>query len=461
MTSIVIRAAVAASVAAAAMAAEHRVGPGQPLAEVDHVPWESLAPGDVVSIHARPEPYRGKWVICARGTPERPILVRGVRDAAGRLPVIEGDGAVTRRALDFWGEERGIVKIGGANRPADVLPAWIVVEGLEIRGGRPPHAFTGRRGLTPYASNAAAVFIEKGQDITIRGCVLADCGNGLFVSPQTARITIEGCDIRGNGIEDSILEHNAYTQSRSIEYRFNRFGPLRAGCRGNNLKDRSADIVVRANWIEGGNRCLDLVDGDWPEADAAIPVRQRTLVAGNVLVKLDDHSNNQVVHYGGDSGAEGGYRSAPLIFLHNTVVSRRPGPTTLVRLSTQAQRAECRGNILFTTGPGRTLAIFTGAGLVELRDNWLVTGWRETHSEGSGRVAMRARGPEGKDPGFVAANDYRLVPGSPCAGAPRDRSRGGTPEVLPDLARPTPDAANVPLDGRGNFTDLGALPVKP
>lgn len=83
------------------------------------------------------------------------------------------------------------------------------------------------------------MFVEKGEDITIRGCVLRDCGNGLFVSPQSRRVTIEGCHIHGNGIEGSILEHNASTQSRSIDYRFNRFGPLRAGCRGNNLKDRS------------------------------------------------------------------------------------------------------------------------------------------------------------------------------------------------------------------------------
>jgi len=458
---------------ATAFAVEHRVGPGQPLAEIDEVPWESLGPGDVVSIHARSDPYRAKWVICARGTAERPIVVRGVADATGRLPVIDGDGATTRRELNFWGESRAIVKIGGANRPGDLLPAHVVIESLDITGARPPRTFTGRDGRTAYDSNAAAVFLEKGEDITIRGCVLRECGNGLFVSPQSNRVTVEGCHIHDNGIEGSMLEHNAYTQAAHIEYRFNRFGPLRSGCRGNNLKDRSATTIVRANWIEGGNRALDLVDGDW--AAAALP--QRTLVVGNVLVKLDEEGNNQFVHYGGDSGAAERYRTAPLELLHNTLVSLRgvagkgSGTTVLLRLSSPDQRADCRGNVIYTTAPGRSLAVFGGEGTVELGDNWLRAGWRESFDASTpdrGRVVVAqipgARS-AGDDPGFVdlAGRDFRLRPGSPCAGAPdiADIPGAGKERMieLPAIERPAADVARVPLDGRSRFTSLGSLPV--
>jgi CRISPR/Cas system-associated exonuclease Cas4 (RecB family) len=45
-------------------------------------------------------------------------------------------------------------------------------------------------------------------------------------------------------------------------FQYNRFGPLCAGCNGNALKDRSIDTVVRYNWIESGNRQLDLVDAE-------------------------------------------------------------------------------------------------------------------------------------------------------------------------------------------------------
>src|SRR6218665_1349227 len=96
-------------VAGSLHAAIHEVGPGMPLGEPGEVPWETLQPGDVVRIHARKEPYRAKWVLCVRGEAERPILVQGVRGPQGELPVIEGDGAVTRAELDFWGEDRAVI----------------------------------------------------------------------------------------------------------------------------------------------------------------------------------------------------------------------------------------------------------------------------------------------------------------------------------------------------------------
>lgn len=141
-----------ATIAERGMATEYRVGPNQALAEVEEVPWESLEPGDSVLIHARPQPYRAKWVICRRGTPEQPILVRGVPSADGTLPVIDGRDAVTRRELNYWGEARGVIKVGGANRPEDTVPARIVIENLDIRSGRQPYRFTGRDGKTTWRS---------------------------------------------------------------------------------------------------------------------------------------------------------------------------------------------------------------------------------------------------------------------------------------------------------------------
>ncbi len=266
----------------AAQAAEYRVGPGQTYATIGAVPWESLNPGDTVLIHARPTPYAEKWVLGRRGTAAAPITVRGVKDAAGNLPVIVGENATTRSQLNYWGEERGILKIGGSNTPADTMPAYLVVENLHLRRAR--GAFTGRNGASTYAKNAAAIFIEKGEHITLRNCVLEDSGNGLFIANATSDVTVEGNYIHGNGNPDSILEHNAYTEALGITYQYNRFGPLCAGCLGNNLKDRSAGTVIRYNWIEGGNRQLDLVEtsSDTLRGDASYA---RTFVYGNVLLE--------------------------------------------------------------------------------------------------------------------------------------------------------------------------------
>ena len=88
----------------------YRVGPDHPYTIVSDVPWESLAAGDSVLIHWRPEPYHDKWVICVRGTEEKPVIVSGIAGPDGERPIIDGSNAVTRDTLNYWNEPRGIVK---------------------------------------------------------------------------------------------------------------------------------------------------------------------------------------------------------------------------------------------------------------------------------------------------------------------------------------------------------------
>jgi len=91
-----------------------------------------------------------------------------------------------------------------------------------------------------------------------------DCGNGFFVASSDAIVSrdilIEDNYIHDNGNDGSLFEHNSYTAGIGMIFQNNRFGPLRPGAQGNNLKDLSGALVVRNNWIEGGNRQLDLVD---------------------------------------------------------------------------------------------------------------------------------------------------------------------------------------------------------
>ncbi|HSH94690.1 MAG TPA: right-handed parallel beta-helix repeat-containing protein, partial [Roseimicrobium sp.] len=266
-----------ASLCGVARAVTYEVGSGKALSKIGDVPWESLEAGDVVLIHWRAEPYREKWVICRKGTAAQPIIVRGVPGPNGELPVIDGRDAVTRKQLDYWSGSRSILKIGGAQVPADTMPEHILVERLEIRSGRPPYQFKGRNGPQSYDKNASAIFLEKGEHIVIRGCVFRDCGNGFFSSFQSKDVLVEECRIFDNGIEGSIYEHNSYTAAQGIVFQYNEYGPLRKDCGGNNLKDRSAGLVVRYNSITGGNRQLDLVDAEDSPTLRDDPLYRRTL----------------------------------------------------------------------------------------------------------------------------------------------------------------------------------------
>ncbi|QDF07678.1 MYXO-CTERM sorting domain-containing protein [Myxococcus xanthus] len=395
----------------AVQAADYRVGPDQQYTRLGDVPWESLEPGDTVFVHARPTPYAEKWVLGRRGTAAAPITVRGVKDAQGNLPVIVGENATTRSQLNYWGEERGILKIGGSNRPADTLPAHLVVENLHLRRAR--GAFTGRNGASTYLDNAAAIFIEKGEHITIRGCVLEDSGNGLFIANQASNVTVEHSHILGNGNPGSIYEHNTYTEALGLTYQFNRFGPLCSGCPGNNLKDRSAGSVIRYNWIEGGNRQLDLVDSSSGTLRAA-PSYARTFVYGNVLLEPEGAGNRQIVHFGGDSGTTANYRGT-LYFFHNTVVSSRTDRTTLLRLSHQNQTAHVTDNVvLVAAANGNTLSLTDEAGTLRHGGNWYKPGYVSTFGTLTGAVVDAGGNLTGADPGFInlAGQDFRLAAAS-------------------------------------------------
>jgi hypothetical protein len=439
-----------------ARSAEYHIGPDQEFESPFEAPWNLVA-GDTVVIHWRSEPYRNKWVVCGQGTADQPITVRGEPGPEGQLPVIDGEKATTPPHVNFWSEGRGVIKIGGANIPACEHPAHIVIENLDIRGGHPDYFYLGREGLVRYPEAAAAIFVERGTHITVRNCILRDSANGFFSAHESSEVLLEGCLIENNGLRDSHYQHQTYTASSGMTYQFNRFGRMAAGAGGNALKDRSAGLVVRYNWIEGGNRQLDLVEADDSEALQQDSRYRRTFVYGNVLIEPDGDGNNQIVHYGGDNGDTPLYRKGVLYLVHNTVISRRGGNTCLVRLSTNGETAVISHNVLVATAEGSRFAILDDAGIARLSRNWIGSGWVPSHEEGfSGRVVASGN-LEGVDPGLVDVEngDFRPRTNSPVvdAAAPVTVDGGNVLSIdwefaLPRGARTRPGSG--PLD-------LGAL----
>lgn len=435
----------------------YEVGPGQAYADPSAVPWEALAPSTLVRIHWRAEPYRTKWVINTAASADSPLVVLGVPDA-GRRPVISGENATTRLELSYWNEDRSVVKVGGSNLPRDdVVPSYVYIQGLDIRAARPPYTFTDDAGADgTYRDNAAAVHVEIGAHVVVHDCLLHDAGNGLFAGAQSSDLVVSANFVFDNGIDGSIYHHNSYTECRGITFEFNRYGPLRAGALGNNLKDRSSGTVIRYNWIESGNRQLDLVETDHDHIRDD-PGYAATFVYGNVLIEPDGAGNSQIAHYGGDGGDESYYRRGTLHFYHNTVVSTRAGNTTLLRCAANDVAVDARDNVVFATAGGTYLAITSGRGQISLRDNWLPAGWRPTHEATLEGTVTDAGNLTGTEPGFadLAGQDFRPAAGSPCldaAGPLAAAAAAAGPVILQYV--PHLGSAARPQDGH---LDVGAL----
>jgi hypothetical protein len=395
-------------------ATDYHIGPGQALTSISQAPWDNLQAGDNIYIHWQAQAYFEKWVINAQGTAQNPISVIGVSNSSGDKPVIDGNGAVTVAGVNFWNESRGVIKVGGSNTPSDGLPQYIVIENLDIRSGRPPFQFTDDGGnVQSYVNNAASIYVEKAANLTIRNCTLHDSGNGLFIGAfngDTQNILIEKNYIYDNGNVARIFEHNTYTAGINVTYQYNRFGPLRSGAGGNNLKDRSAGLKVRYNWIESGNRQLDLVDAEDSIVLVNHPSYSTTFVYGNVLIEPDGAGNSQIIHYGGDSGTTSEYRKGTLYLYNNTIISTRSGNTTLVNLSTNDESAQVFNNILYNTANGSNFAMIDNNGILNLFNNWIPTNWRDCHCTPLGTVSDMGNNIEGNDPQFTdfLSQDFSL-----------------------------------------------------
>jgi hypothetical protein len=411
----------------------YEVGPGQKMNRLADVPWADLGAGDRVLIHWRPEPYREQILISAQGSADKPVRICGVPGPAGQAPMITGQNARNTRALGFSyapTQERGVVTL--SLRQGDKWgskPRHVELRGLNVRGANPDYAFTDQDGkVRRYSTSAAALFIERGEHIIVRGCTLTDSANGLFVasgdSEETVSrdILVEGNQISGNGIADSIYQHNAYTEALGMVYQFNRFGVLRAKAGGNALKDRSAGTVIRYNWIEGGAHLLDLVE---PEDSAKIAARdpqfRKTYVYGNILLNGPFDGGN-LVHYGGDSGNTDIYRKGTLYFFNNTVIvrgeERTRWNTALLRLETRDEQADVRNNIVFREGSTH-LFLTDGPGGLRLGRNWVSQGFgkRQHPNPDDAPIDGLERIVEERDCPFLAIDrmDLHVRPGSQAA----------------------------------------------
>jgi len=435
---------------------EYQVGTGREYATLGDVPFETLGAGDTVRVFYKAEPYRDKLMIGGIGTEAQPIRLCGVAGPDGERPIIDGEGAVTRADLDFpydGHQLRGLIVVGHPHdRPYDETPEHVIIEGLEIRNAAVPNTFVDKAGqVVAYPYNVAGIFGQRVRHLTIRDNVIHDNGNGVFVGTGggmelSADILIEGNYIFDNGYADRWSEHNVYNEAQGVVYQYNRFGPTRRNVEGdpmgNAIKERSAGVVIRYNWIEEGSHLIDIVDSQEARDDnVGTPAFQTTHVYGNVFIAR--RFQGSLIHYGGDSGLLDTYRKGVLHFYQNTVIVQNEGyqdydEQDIFELSTNDEHLDARNNLFWSTRRPRRLQPICvlgrrdsiTSGIATFANNMFTPGWSPVDpSPRSGRSDAHIFGLENSliadSPGFadVSRDDFRLVQNSPARGAGQTLAR--------------------------------------
>jgi hypothetical protein len=370
-----------------AHAARYDVGPapGQ-LPRLSDVPWGGLQPGDVVNIHGKPGGYREIIQISASGTAAQPIVIRGIPDPVTQvLPVIDGDGAVMDPRVDFRNpifERMGLIVVSPRAKGyvyGQTFPSHLVIESLDLRNALYDPAgtirFTDPRGAVRlYDAFACGIYVEFARNLTIRGCEISRCGNGIFANSKngaaqaTTGLLIEKNHLHSNGQpiiagqSNGFAHHNIYAEAVGAVYQFNRFGPLRPGCFGCMIKDRSSGTVIRYNEVvtTDASNVFAILDpqGGSGHIDTQ-PDYRDAFVYGNsiTLLATPSHGNINLVWFGAFNGPNSyaALHRGTLHFYHNTVVNHQTGVaafslTTPDYSGTGAihERVDVRNNIFFT-----------------------------------------------------------------------------------------------------------------
>ena len=250
----------------------YEVGPGLAYTTIRSVPTNSWPAGSIMRIHnvdttgSNPTTYHEATRIMGTGTPSQPVIVCGVPDASGNMPVIDGVNALSPPWANPTTQLYGIMSIWGSgpyNSPyinGSAGPDYVILSGLAIAHAGVNYNVTSlaTNAPTPYADGASCVNVRSGTHLLIEGNDMNFCSNGLFVANNAQNVGFSQVtryvDVRGNRIRNSgetvgnvYGTHDAYVQSWYSLIEGNRFENLVDGSAGDALKERGIESIIRYN----------------------------------------------------------------------------------------------------------------------------------------------------------------------------------------------------------------------
>lgn len=351
---------------------------------LEYLVEERALPGDVIEIPPGHHYFEFDRISIQRsGTPESPIIIRGVLEN-GKRPVIDAIRVNIHRSVFVL--------------PQDVHD--IVIENLEIcnaAGRRYPDR------IPRYGVNSSAIFFEGCKNITVRNCDFHHNEDGLFATRESDCILIEDSAIHHNGTQFKGRHNRTHNFYFCAKRQIVRNCYIHHSTEGENFKSRGDNTILAYNWIDEEAIYSTAVDSGGSK---------NTLWVGNVIMKRTTPGHGQGRLLGVGDGT--GVASGKLIVLNNTFVTFFPRDFYLYTHESATTDVILLNNVF--AGPGEVLLEKNGMGEVSGSHNWVPVGLGAIPRELTNTF-------RGENPGFVDADgfDFRPTSGSPLvnSGLPR------------------------------------------
>ena len=403
---------------------------------------QEAQPGDVIEL--QPGIYyatSSRITVNMSGTPEKPIILRGViRD--GRRPAIDGSRFNTNRGLlTFPVQSHDIIveniefrhAIGTRHgySPSILTATSGEADAAAANAAGAAGAGAGGHNKTPaersYGDNAGAIYFQ-GANITVRNCFSHHNENGWFATKDADYILIENCEIGWNGTFVSGPHDPTHAFYFCAKHQMVRNCYIHDSRDGQNFKSRGENTIFAFNWVDEdfGYSIEQASNGSF-----------NTLWLGNLIAKRTTEGlwQGRLLGIGDGSGAVHG----TVVAVNNTFVTFFPRDYFLFTFPTGDANLVLLNNVF--AGPGEVFARHEGKGTITGSNNWIRSGVTSIPAGLEDTI-------NGDDPGFkdVQTFDFRPAPNSPLigAGTSSDKYSAAIALVLANAASGTPTAPSGP-----------------
>jgi hypothetical protein len=359
---------------------DYEVGAGKAYATPIAVPaWASWIAGTIMRIFntdttgLSPSVYTNYLQMEISGTASEPMIICGVPDSAGNLPVLDGTNATTQSATSVALDGFGIIftwpgPTGGHYnywQSGSAGPSYLTISGLHLRNATPAINFVPPGGgSAPWVDGDGCIYLGSGSYIDIVGDELNTCTNGLSTYANgnnawatiTQEITVRGNHFINNGYVTEQGDHQIYNQSFYSLMEDNLIDHALPTAAADAIKFRGIAGIARYNYIgtdassSGPARLMDWVDnqdsgvyqafegylsnpgqtncamsmwclGDTAGANIIAALQesaQQDFMYGNAMTNASFSAESQI-HYSEDHDAGMAAKNGSLFFYNNTI----------------------------------------------------------------------------------------------------------------------------------------------